>query len=171
MRYNIIREMDIANGPGVRVSIFLQGCEFNCPKCFNPETHDFNGGKEFTKETVDTVMKLCDDENIKGLSILGGEPLHPRNIDATEMLSKAFKEKFGNKKDIWVWTGYKFENIQNKEKIKDVDILVDGQYMDNLHNPKLNWRGSSNQRILDVKESLKQNKPIEKKELYETFKK
>ena len=97
MRYNKIRKMDISNGPGVRVSIFEQGCTFNCKECFNPETHDFNGGEEFNQETIDRVLELCQNENIKGLSILGGEPLHPKNIEGTTELAKAFKDKFPNK--------------------------------------------------------------------------
>ena len=97
MRYNKIRKMDISNGPGVRVSIFLQGCTFNCPGCFNPETHDFNGGKEFTDETIERVLELAKADHIVGLSILGGEPMHPRNIDGTGKLAKAFKEKYPSK--------------------------------------------------------------------------
>ena len=90
MRYNKIRKMDISNGQGVRVSIFIQGCTFNCEKCFNPETHDFNGGKEFTQDTIDRVLELCENENIQGLSILGGEPMHPKNIEGTTRISKSF---------------------------------------------------------------------------------
>ena len=168
MRYNKIRKMDIANGPGVRVSIFLQGCAFNCKNCFNPETHDFNGGKIFDENVAKEVIKLCKNENVKGLSILGGEPLHPKNIEATKMLAKEFKAEFkNNEKDIWAWSGYKFENIPNKADLKDIDVLIDGQYVDELHNPKLNWRGSSNQRIINVKESLKENKPVLYTKYYE----
>ena len=93
MKYNKIRKMDIADGPGVRVSIFMQGCAFNCKNCFNPETHDFNGGKEFTDETINRVMELCNNDHIEGLSILGGEPMHPKNIEGTTKLAKTFKEK------------------------------------------------------------------------------
>ena len=91
MRYNKIRQMDISNGPGVRVSIFMQGCSFNCKNCFNKETHDFCGGKEFDDNTIERVLELCDNENIEGLSILGGEPMHPTNIEGTTKLAKAFK--------------------------------------------------------------------------------
>ena len=80
MRYNLIREMDISNGPGIRVSIFMQGCEFNCKNCFNPETHDFNGGKEFTEQTIQNILNASSKDYIVGLSILGGEPMHPQNI-------------------------------------------------------------------------------------------
>lgn len=154
MRYNKIRKMDIADGPGVRVSIFFQGCEFKCKNCFNPETHDFNGGKEFTYETIKHILELCDKEYIAGLSILGGEPMHPRNIDGTKNLAKAFKEKFPQK-TIWVWTGFLFDkDLKDKEVMKYIDVLVDGRYVDELHNPTLKWKGSSNQRVIDVKKSF-----------------
>ena len=155
MRYNKIRKMDISNGPGVRVSIFTQGCAFNCPNCFNPETHDFNGGKEFTDETLDKILNLCDNENVEGLSILGGEPLHPKNIEGTTKLAKTFKEKFPNK-NLWAWTGFQFDkDLKDKEVLKYIDVLVDGQYADELHNPTVSWRGSENQRVIDVQKSLK----------------
>lgn len=158
MRYNKIRKMDISDGPGVRVSIFMQGCTFNCKNCFNKETHDFNGGKEFTNETINRVLELCENENIEGLSILGGEPMHPNNIDGTTRLAKAFKEKFP-KKTLWVWTGYLFDrDLQGKEVLKYVDVLVDGQYKDELHNPTLKWKGSENQRVINVQKSLNNDK-------------
>ena len=159
MRYNKIRKMDISNGPGIRVSIFMQGCTFNCPNCFNPETHDFNGGKEFTEETIDTVLELSKSDTIKGLSILGGEPLHPKNIAGTLLLAKKFKEKYPDK-TVWVWTGFLYEKIKDNKDFKYIDVLVDGQYQEKLHDPTLKWKGSSNQRVIDVKESLKQNKVI-----------
>ena len=91
MRYNKIRKMDIANGPGVRVSIFMQGCEFHCKNCFNQETWGFDGGEKFTDETIEKVLNACDKEYVEGLSILGGEPMHPKNIEGTTKLAKAFK--------------------------------------------------------------------------------
>ena len=160
MRYNKIRKMDISNGPGVRVSIFMQGCTFNCKNCFNPETHDFNGGKEFTDDTINRVLELCDNETIRGLSILGGEPMHPKNIEGTTKLAKAFKKKYPNK-DLWIWSGFLFDkNLKDKEVVKYVDVLVDGQYIDELHNPTLKWKGSSNQRVIDVQKSLKSNNVV-----------
>ncbi len=161
MRYNKVRKMDISNGPGVRVSIFMQGCTFNCKNCFNPETHDFNGGEEFTDETINQVLKLCENENIKGLSILGGEPMHKNNIEGTTKLAKMFKEKFPEK-NVWVWTGFLFDkDLKDKEALNYIDVLVDGQYVDELRDPRLKYSGSSNQRVIDVKESLKQNKVVE----------
>ncbi len=161
MRYNIVRKMDISNGPGVRVSVFMQGCEFHCKNCFNPETWNFNGGKEFNKSTIDKVLKLCGEDYIKGLSILGGEPMHPKNIEATTELAKAFKEKYPNK-NIWVWSGFLFDkDLKDKEVLNYIDVLVDGRYSDELHDPTLKWRGSSNQRVIDVQKSLKSNEIVE----------
>ena len=155
MKYNVIRKMDISDGPGVRVSIFMQGCEFHCKNCFNPETWNFDGGKDFDKETIDEVLNLCGQDHIKGLSILGGEPMHPKNIDATTNLAKAFKEKYPNK-NLWVWSGFDFEkDLRDKEVVSYIDVLVDGRYVDELHDPTLKWRGSSNQRVIDVQKSLK----------------
>ena len=160
MRYNLIRKMDISNGPGVRVSIFMQGCHFHCKNCFNPETWDFEGGNEFNQDIIDKVLNLCDKEHIKGLSILGGEPMHPKNIEGTTKLAKAFKEKFPNK-NLWVWSGFRFdEDLKDKEVLNYIDVLVDGTYQDELHNPTLKWRGSSNQRVIDVQKSINENKII-----------
>ena len=160
MNYNKIRKMDISNGPGLRVSIFMQGCEFHCKNCFNPETWDFKKGKEFTDKTIERVLKLADKEYIQGLSILGGEPMHPKNIDNTLKLVKVFKEKYPEK-DIWVWSGFLFDNLKDKEVLKYINVLVDGQYKDELHDFRLKYRGSSNQRVIDVSKSLKRGKVCE----------
>lgn len=152
--------MDISNGPGVRVSIFMQGCSFNCKNCFNPETHDFNGGQEFTEDTINKVLKLCEADHIEGLSILGGEPMNPQNIEGTTKLAKAFKEKFPNK-SLWAWSGYTFDTyLKDKEVAKFLDVVVDGTFEDEAKNPTLEWKGSSNQRVIDVKESLKEDEII-----------
>ncbi len=162
MRYNLIRKMDISNGPGVRVSIFMQGCSFHCKNCFNPETWDFEGGQEFTEDTINKVLELSDKKEVKGLSILGGEPMHLTNIEGTTKLAKAFKEKYPEK-NIWAWSGFKYEDIKDNDVFNYIDVLVDGQYKDELHDPTLKWRGSSNQRVIDIKESKKQNKVCELK--------
>lgn len=160
MRYNKIRKMDISNGPGVRVSIFVQGCTFNCKNCFNPETHDFNGGEEFTDDTIEKVLSLCEKDYVEGLSILGGEPMHPKNLEGVTKLAKKFKQKFPNK-NLWAWTGFLFDNyLKDKEICKYLDVLVDGQYMEELHDPTLKWKGSSNQRVIDVQNSLKEGKVV-----------
>ena len=159
MRYNKIRKMDISNGPGVRVSIFVQGCSFNCKNCFNPETHDFNKGKEFTYDTINKLLELSDKEYINGLSILGGEPLHEFNILGTIKLAKAFKEKFPDK-TIWVWTGFLFENVINKDIFKYINVLVDGRFEEEHKDIRLKYCGSTNQRVIDVKQSIEQNKIV-----------
>ena len=152
MRYNLIRKMDISDGPGVRVSVFMQGCQFHCKNCFNSETLDFNSGNEFNDETISKILELCKKEYINGLSILGGEPMNPVNVEGTTKLAKKFKETFP-KKDLWMWSGYKYEDLKDKEVFNYVDVLVDVQYVDELHDPTLKWRGSSNQRVIDIKKS------------------
>ena len=166
MRYAKIRKMDISNGEGVRVSLFVQGCSFHCKNCFNPETWDFNGGKDFTTVEVDKIIKLCNKDYIAGLSILGGEPLHPNNIESVSMLCEYFKFKYPNK-TIWLWSGFRYEDILNRENNYDIlnliDILVDGQFEIDKKDLNLKWRGSSNQRVIDCKKSLLENKIILKK--------
>lgn len=165
MHYNKIRKMDVSNGEGIRVSIFMQGCVFNCEGCFNPETHDFNGGKEFTDETINRILELCSKDYIVGLSILGGEPLHAKNIDGTTKLAKIFKETYPDK-TIWVWSGFLLDrDLKGKEVLNYIDVLVDGQFDIKLFNPMLKWRGSSNQRVIDVKKSLESNEIVLKEEL------
>ncbi len=159
MRYNLIRKMDISNGPGVRVSLFFQGCHFHCKDCFNSETWDFSKGKPFTDEIIDEIIKIADHDYIDGLSILGGEPMHPTNVEETIQLAKKFKEKYPNK-NIWVWTGYKFEDIPNKGALPYIDVLVDGQFITELYAPNLKWKGSANQRVIDIKKTLKENKIV-----------
>ncbi len=163
MRYAKIRKMDIANGPGVRVSVFVQGCSFHCKNCFNPETWDFHGGKEFNDSIIAEILDLCKDDYVTGLSILGGEPMHPNNIEGTTLLAKRFKERYP-KKSIWVWSGFLFDTLKDKDVLQYVDVLVDGQFEDDKKNPNLKWRGSSNQRIIDVKKSLKKKDIILYKE-------
>lgn len=154
MKYNKIRKMDIADGPGVRVSVFLQGCTFHCKDCFNPETWDFDGGLEFDDLVIDEILQLCEKDEISGLSILGGEPMHPKNIKGTIKLAKKFKEKFPNK-TLWSWSGFLFDQISDKEIFDYLDVLVDGQFEAAKRDPRLKWRGSSNQRVIDVKKTLK----------------
>lgn len=171
MRYAKIRKMDISNGPGIRVSIFVQGCSFHCKGCFNQDTWDFNGGKEFTDEIFDKLIELCKGEHIQGLSILGGEPLHKNNADTVFEIIKRFRKECPGK-DIWLWTGYKIENITsnpfvniNDKKamreallpvsiIYNVDVLVDGPFEIDKANPNLKYKGSENQRVIDIKKTL-----------------
>ena len=160
MRYNKIRKMDISNGPGVRISIFFQGCHFHCKGCFNSETWDFLGGKEFDDDVINHILELCNNDVISGLSILGGEPLHPTNISGTTELAKKFKERFPNK-TIWLWSGYLYEEyVFNKEIVNYLDVLVDGQFKIELSSPLLKYKGSSNQRVIDIKKTIEKQKII-----------
>ncbi len=156
MRYSQIRNLDIVNGPGCRVSLFVQGCTFNCPGCFNTVARDFEGGKEFTDQTMNLLLELAKPDYISGLSILGGEPLHPRNRADVLNLVKKFKEVYPNK-TVWLWTGYLWEEVVSDLVDSGVDVVVDGRFVEELKDLRLKHRGSSNQRIIDVQASLKNN--------------
>lgn len=152
MRYNKVRKMDISNGPGVRVSVFFQGCPFHCLGCFNEETWDFSLGKEYTIDVENKILEFCNKDFIKGLSILGGEPLDIKNIDSTINLARRFKEEFPDK-TLWIWTGFLFPDIVNKDILNYADVIVDGKFIIELKDPRLKYCGSSNQRVIDVKKT------------------
>ena len=164
MRYALIREMDITNGNNIGVSIFVQGCDFHCKGCFNPETWDYDGGKIFTNKTFNKIVEISNKPYIKRLSVLGGEPLSDKNIVDMYSFLESYKKVFPNK-EVWLYSGYKFEDIKtnsNKNRILQyIDILIDGQFVEELKDLSLYYRGSSNQRVIDVNESLQQNKIIE----------
>lgn len=145
-KYAKINYIDTVNGFGIRVSIFFSGCNFHCKNCFNSELWDFNYGIPFTEETINKIIELLAPDYIKGLSILGGEPFH--NYDAVIKLIKKVKEIYPNK-DIWIWTGYKFDDIP--EECKDIlslaDVIVDGRYEEDKRDLSIAFRGSTNQRI------------------------
>ena len=156
MRYNTIRQLDIANGPGARISIFVQGCAFNCPGCFNTVARDFDGGTEFTEQTVHQLFRLAEPNHIRGISILGGEPLHPKNREVVLDLVRKFVAKYPNK-DVWLWTGYLWEDVAEDLIGSGIDVVVDGQFKEELKDLRLKYRGSSNQRVIDVwKSSLEE---------------
>lgn len=177
MNYSQIRSMDISNGEGVGIALFVQGCHFHCPSCFNQDTWDFNGGKEWTEETKKTFLKLADKPYIKRVSFLGGECLANENLEGVYDVIKDVKELFPDKK-IWMYTGYTWESIFNpivtdnldlerdrlielrKMIVKMTDILIDGQYIHEQRDMNLKFRGSKNQRVIDVKKSIKQGKII-----------
>ena len=207
MRYAQIRSIDISNGEGVGVSLFVQGCDKkpHCKNCFNPETWDFNGGKEWTEETKNKFLELIDRPYIKRVSILGGEPLAEQNLDGVLDLIQTIREKYPipqndnrenpyklrvsendnsdeirisfPKKTIWLYTGYQISEIVKQEQyekvsgipdiwskrwgiISNVDVLVDGEYIDEERDVTLKWRGSKNQNCVDVQQSLAQNKLV-----------
>lgn len=157
MRYMKIRAEDIANGPGIRVSVFVQGCSHHCPGCFNPETWDFNGGKTFNQKVKEQFLDLAKSKRIVGFSILGGEPLQ-QDKDMLDLV-KSMKEKYPDK-TIWMWTGYKYEDLDDEQLkiLKYVDVLIDGKFVKDLKCPNKRFRGSDNQRVIDVQSTLKTKK-------------
>jgi anaerobic ribonucleoside-triphosphate reductase activating protein len=154
MRYNTIRQLDIANGPGCRVSLFVQGCTFNCPGCFNTVARDFSGGKEFTDQTTAAIFDLVEPSHISGLSILGGEPLHPKNREEVLKFTRQFKNKYPDK-TIWLWTGYLLEEVFEDLVDSKIDVVVDGQFIEEQKDLRLKYRGSTNQRVINLKETIK----------------
>lgn len=157
MNISIIKYFSTVNGDGFRTAVFVSGCRLHCKGCFNYEAWDFNHGVKLIDEIINKILESIEPDYIKGLSILGGEPLDDNNIEGVSYLVKRFRERFGNSKTIWIWSGYTFEElIQHKEKkeiLDNCDILVDGPFNINLYNAKLAFRGSSNQRIIDLKNS------------------
>lgn len=169
MNYASIKPVDVANGTGVRVSLFVSGCTHRCKGCFNSEAWDFDYGDLYTEETQKYILSCLDKTYIRGLSLLGGEPFDPHNQDTLIKLLKEVKEKFPQK-DIWCYTGYDFDkdlkgefaeqNKSTSELLSMIDILVDGEFVLALKNPSLKFRGSSNQRIIDVQASLKSGETV-----------
>lgn len=163
MNYATIKPCDVANGPGVRTSLFVSGCRNHCKNCFNKETWDFSYGKPFTKETEDEIIARLSSDYIDGFSLLGGEPFEPENQIALIPLLERIKRAFPNK-TIWCYTGYDYEaDLLTGKKgsldtimrmLSQIDILVDGRFVEELKNLNLRFRGSSNQRIIDVQSSL-----------------
>ena len=153
MYYSKINHLDIANGPGWRVSLFVSGCRNRCPGCFNPEAWNFNYGKEFTWETLHEIERGLQSKYINGLSILGGDPFEPENQEWVETLCAYIKHNIPDK-SIWVWTGYSWEDMCELPVMKYIDVLVDGRFEEDLKDLRLKYRGSSNQRVIDVAASL-----------------
>ena len=158
MNYAQINKFDIANGSGVRVSLFVQGCPIHCPGCFNQETWDFNGGKPFTEDTINEILLFMND-NIAGLSILGGEPLADQNVIDVAWLTTAFKQRFPDK-TVWLWTGYAWDKVKSYPVMLNIDVCVAGPFDISKRDLSLKWCGSSNQQVIDVHASLICNKPI-----------
>ena len=169
MNYALIRENDIANGPGVRTSLFGSGCRHHCKCCFNPETWNFNYGEPFTQAEIDRIIEATKPSFVEGLTLLGGEPFEPENQAALVELLKQFKQAIPSKK-VWCYSGFSFENDllpkaqkgqeNAMELLELIDVLVDGKFVEELKSSALLFRGSSNQNIIDVQASLKQNKLI-----------
>ena len=170
MHYGNIKNTDIANGIGVRVTLFVSGCNRHCKNCFNKETWDFNFGKEFSVDTIDMIIKMLEPSYITGLTLLGGEPLEKANQEGILPLIKKVRDKYGNSKTIWCYTGYTYEtdlteggsiySNTTKEILNNIDVLVDGPFIEEKKNISLKFRGSENQRIIDVQKTLKDKKVV-----------
>ncbi|MGL4950028.1 MAG: anaerobic ribonucleoside-triphosphate reductase activating protein [Anaeroplasmataceae bacterium] len=168
MFYGNIKNNDIANGLGIRVSLFVSGCRNYCKNCFNKETWDFNYGKEFTSETQDYILDLLSKEHIRGFSLLGGEPFEEENQERLSVLLKAIKTKYP-KKDIWVYTGYLYEDLLDKGikhtkftnlMLDNIYVLIDGKFEEDLKDLSLKFKGSKNQRIIDVNQTKKEREVV-----------
>lgn len=175
MNYATIKKTDVANGPGIRVSLFVSGCTHRCKGCFNSETWDFGYGQRYTKETEREILEALAPEYIRGLSLLGGEPMEPENRGTVLSLVKKVRQTYPGK-DIWCYTGYDYEKdllqwaeretpdesheAQTARLLSLIDVLVDGEFVEEKKNLRLAFRGSENQRLIDVKESLRQGRTV-----------
>lgn len=168
MNYSKINPIDVANGLGVRVSLFVSGCNHHCYNCFNKETWDFKHGKEFTDDTMNELLRHLDHEYVTGLTILGGEPMESTNQGTVKEIIKAVRSEYGINKDIWIYTGCTWEELMNPddpyhtestlEILKLTDVVVDGRYDDKLRDPSLAFKGSTNQRLINSKLSVMQGR-------------
>ena len=175
MNFASIKIMDVANGPGVRISLFVSGCRHYCPGCFNSEAWDFDYGEPFTQKEIDYIIDYAGGPHIAGLSLLGGEPLEPENQKALLPFLREFKEKCPNK-TVWCYTGFTFdkdivgrmfdEYEETRELMSYIDVLVDGKFVEELKDLSIRFRGSSNQRIILVKESLEKNEVVLHPEIF-----
>ncbi len=168
MRYHNITTDDMKNGDGLRTVLWVAGCEHHCKSCHNPITWDPNGGVKFNINTLNELVSKLDKDYISGLTISGGDPLFPSNVSTVLMICQFYKHKFRNK-TLWIYTGYKWEDIINDKIIFKIlqytDVLVDGEFIEELADIKYKWAGSINQRVIDVRKSLQEGKVI----LYETI--
>lgn len=181
MNYANIKKTDVANGPGIRVSFFVSGCTHECPGCFNSEAWDFHYGQEYTEETEKEVLEALAPDYIRGLSVLGGEPMEPQNRETVLGLLRKVRQQYPDK-DIWCYTGYDYErnllhwaareakdreadaSLRGRGTVTEIlsllDVLVDGEFVERRKNLRLAFRGSENQRLIDVKESLRQGRTV-----------
>lgn len=169
MHYGEIKKCDIANGEGVRVSLFVSGCTHHCPGCFNQDTWDFCFGREYTEETEKEILDALEPSYVSGLSLLGGEPFEPQNQETLVKLLRKVREKYPQK-SIWCYSGYLFDKELMEESrarceytdemLSAIDVLVDGRFVEKYKDIRLAFRGSSNQRVIDVQKSLRCGKVI-----------
>ena len=156
MNYQIIEKDNMLNGVGLRLVLWTSGCDHHCKECHNPETWDENSGQLFDENVKNEILEYLKNEYVDGITISGGDPLYPKNRDTLTALCKEIKEKYPNK-SIWCYTGFDFEQVKDLSIMNYIDILVDGEFKIDLKDTKLHWRGSSNQRIINIPETLKSN--------------
>lgn len=159
MKYAEILANDVINGDGLRITLFISGCSLHCPNCHNKDLQDKNYGQEFTDKTTDQIINDLSPKYIDGLTLTGGHPLEPYNIGSCTELCKKIKAIYPNK-SIWLYTGYIYENIKDYEILNYIDVLVDGSYIESLHDRTLKWRGSSNQRVIDIPKTKASNQIV-----------
>lgn len=161
MNYAAIKYYDISNGLGVRTSVFVSGCRHHCKGCFNEIAWDFGYGETFTDSVIEKILDSVENDRISGISILGGEPLDSRNQGDVAKLINRFRDRFGRRKTIWLYTGYVFEDVRiNKDIFYGVDVIVDGPFVEELKDITLKFRGSSNQRIIDMNRTIEDGNVI-----------
>ena len=156
MRYHNITKEDMLNGDGLRSVLWLAGCNHQCKNCQNPVTWDINGGLPFDEEAKNELFDSLKPNYISGITFSGGDPLHPQNRDEVFALAREIRERFPHK-NIWLYTGYLWEEFQNNPEIAYIDVFVDGEFKEELKDVNLPWVGSSNQRVIDVQKTLKNN--------------
>lgn len=159
MNYHNITKEDMLNGEGLRVVLWLAGCNHRCPNCQNPITWDANGGLPFDKEAEDELFEALDKPYIDGITFSGGDPLYPDSRSEVFRLIKKCRETLPEK-NIWLYTGYTWEEIKDLDGISDIDVIAEGEFVEALKDNNIQWVGSSNQRVLDVKKSLAQDKVV-----------
>ena len=159
MNYHKIEKFSTNNGTGIRVVLWCSGCSLHCKNCQNPETWDKDSGQLWTEESEQELFEALDKDYITGITYSGGHPLEPYNIDVVTDIAKKIKERFPNKTQ-WLYTGWNWEQIKDFEIIKYIDVVVDGPYIDEQRDISLKWRGSSNQRVIDVAKSLELNQIV-----------
>lgn len=161
MNYHNITKCDMVNGTGIRVVVWVAGCIHQCKNCHNPQTWDENGGIPFDEGALEEIYECLRDDDYEGITFSGGDPLHPNNRKTILELAKKIKEDFPTK-TVWLYSGFQWDFIKTLDNIEYVDVVIDGKYVEELSKPSPQWRGSTNQRIIDVKKSLSSNQVIEK---------
>lgn len=164
MNYMHISKMDIANGTGIGTVLWVVGCTHHCPDCHNPQTWDFNAGKPFTPSAMSEILESLDNSHVTRLTLSGGDPLVQENVMTTTKIVETVRTWYGYTKKIWIYTGYLYEEVNNLRCVIDADVLVDGEFKKDLKDISLQFCGSSNQRVIDIQESVYQNEIVLYKE-------